>query len=198
MKKAINIIGPLNLNPSLVNSSLFSLIIDGGMNHNLKFSDSISIGDQDSTHSTLDERLPQEKDFSDLAYGLKFIPHDVDEIFCYGFLGGRLDHQMCIIGDILDYLKAHKQSFYFYDQKQVKLILLSAGQWEFSHQGSFSVLSLEQQKFSITGEVKYKLDGEYTKVSPLSSHTLSNQAYGLIHINNESPLTLFLNSPEEI
>ena len=198
MKNTMNIIGPMEINPTLIDKTLFSIVVDGGINHLLDLKSSISLGDQDSTNLKLDQVIPKEKDFSDLSYGLKHIPKGTEQINCYGLLGGRLDHQLCVLGDIIEYVVTHKISFNLFNQCSRKVAIIPAGTWQFQHQGNFSVLSTKEQRIKIDGEVKYKSTSEYTYIRVLTSHTLSNEASGLIQITNEFPLTIFFNYPTEI
>lgn len=193
MKNSINIIGPMDLKKANIDTSLFTIIIDGGLNHQLELLNCISLGDQDSSKYELDKIIPREKDYSDLSYGLQHIPKKTEVINCYGLLGGRLDHQLCVIGDIIEFLQTSSMSFNLYSSNVKAVILISPGKWQINHIGTFSVLSLNEQKVHLDGEIKYKSTGEYTYIKPLSSRSLSNESTGLIQINNEFPLGVYLN-----
>lgn len=194
----MNIIGPMGLNPAIIDKNLFTLVIDGGANHKINFLDSISMGDQDSSQLPLDQVIPSEKDYSDLSYGLRHIPNEIDVINCYGLIGGRLDHQLCVYGDILNHINLNPASFYMYSGNKRSVALIPKGNWDFNHIGSFSVLSVKPQRIKLTGEIKYKAQEEYTYVNPLSSHTLSNESKGKIIIQNEFPLCIFFNFKDDI
>lgn len=198
MKNLVNILGPMELNKNIIDRSLFTIVIDGGLNHQVELDNSLSLGDQDSSNHELDQVIPSEKDFSDLSYGLRHIPNQTEIVNCYGLLGGRLDHQLCVIGDILDYTKTNKTQFNLYSNMTRSVIILPKGEWNFPYSGNFSVLSLKEQKVKIFGDIKYKLEKEYTHIKPLSSHTLSNEAFGSIKIINEFPISVYLNYEEQL
>lgn len=191
--KTINLIGPLPLNPTNINYDYESIIIDGGLNHNLKFQKQISIGDNDSSQSNLDILLNKEKDYSDFSKALEYIEPSAEQIICYGLLGGRLDHQLAIIGDTCAYLKKKYGIFHFHDESKKKLSIFSSGKWEFNTCGEFSVLTINRQIIKITGAVKYQIQ-EYTYLNPLSSHGISNIADGLFYIQCEKPAIILFNS----
>lgn len=191
-KKIINLIGPLKLYSPIIDKSIFSIIIDGGQNHNINFPSSLSLGDQDSSNNVVDILLPRDKDYSDYSKALDYIDSQTSIINCYGLFGGRLDHQLAIIGETCDLLSRQKSKFNFYHDKKIKMCILSPGNWKFSQKNEFSLHSLAAQKIKITGNIKYTLS-EYTYIKPLSSHTISNIAYGQFEILCERPLVIYFN-----
>src|SRR4051794_25182624 len=70
----------------------------------------VSVGDGDSSGGSLDELLPSEKDYSDLAFVLRSLPASVNEVTLLGFLGGRRDHELANLGEVNEYLKARPRT----------------------------------------------------------------------------------------
>lgn len=191
-KKSINLIGPLKLDLALIDKRFYSIIVDGGSNHEIDFPNSLSIGDNDSTSKPNDIRLPQEKELSDLAFSLKEIPQETEEVFAYGFIGGRLDHQFFILGDICHFLDAREILFNFYDQKKVLIKVLPPGSHKIVYKGVFSVLSFQSQMLKLDGDIKYKIDNKVGEsLIPYSSNGLSNEADGDILLINQKPIIMF-------
>ncbi|MFT6071464.1 MAG: thiamine pyrophosphokinase [Bacteriovoracaceae bacterium] len=169
------------------------LLVDGGLDLATEYSldanrSCFSVGDGDSSKGPLDEILPIIKDYSDLAYALSILPEEVETVELYGFLGGRLDHELCNFGEVFHYLKDKKN--------QTKVIIgpevmaLSSGTWKLSKQGSFSLISFEDAEVKLTGDAVFEL-GQWTKIKAFSSHGLSNEGSGIIELHLRSPILLY-------
>lgn len=191
--KTINLIGPLPVNPSNINYDYEAIIIDGGLNHKLNFQKQISIGDNDSSQADVDILLNKDKDYSDFSKALEYIEPNIEQIICYGLIGGRLDHQLAILGETCAYLKKKYGIFHFHNQHNKKLSIFSPGKWEFNTYGEFSIQTISRQKIKIIGSVKYQIQ-EYTYVDSLSSHCLSNVASGHYHIYCQEPAIILFNN----
>ena len=198
----IAIIGPLFDSSMLsqIDSSSPLLFIDGGINHLGLFPSSenesfqyFSIGDGDSTKQPLNLTLSQEKDFSDLSYALNILPETIEDIFLFGFLGGREDHLLANFGEIhqLISLKSHIQQLWIDGRIQC----LPAGSSTFDASGTFSLLSLTSNKITLTGKCRYQAK-EVINLKPLSSRSISNIGDGKVHLNNETTIFVFFNKEE--
>lgn len=172
--KRVQIIGPMPINKELVDE-IPTIFVDGGINHQLSLTGPIiSIGDNDSnnTSSELDIILPKEKDISDLVAALDLLPESIEEASLYGFLGGRKDHEFANFIEIASYLEKQSQLTIDFNGK---IISYSKGEYNFNHQGHFSVFSFSNHDLKLFGDCKYQIDGQ---IKPLSSHGLSNLAFG--------------------
>ncbi len=177
--------------PLIKNSPL--LLVDGGLDLALKYSldldrSCFSVGDGDSSRLSLDEVLPVEKDYSDLAYALSILPEEVESIELLGFLGGRSDHELCNFGEVFHFLKKKKNLAKVYLGPEVTA--LSSGDWKFSHQGNFSLISFEDSEIRLTGHAAYELE-HFTTIKAFSSHGLSNEATGEVKLQTRSPIFLY-------
>lgn len=193
----ITIIGPMALSlPYIIDSPI--IYVDGGLNH--RPSDDhpyLSVGDDDSnqTNDGLDIILDENKDYSDLTFALTLVPDNITEINLFGFLGGRLDHQMITLGSIHHFLKERKlQTTCNFERK---VLASSGGDFSFTHNGTFSILSLEKQELKISGSCDFPLNTQ-KKVKTLSCLTLSNKASGEVHINSELPVFIYLLDSETL
>lgn len=191
--KKINLIGPLKLIHQEVNFTLPTFFVDGGLIHARNFQDKKeSFGDGDSltekSHK-IDYKLPIEKNISDFLYALKHvIEHDM--IHLHGFYGKRQDHQLSIIGDLLNLLKSHpEKEIKLHNTEDLPWIFSSKTDYSFFHQGSFSILSLQEQKIEILG-AKYPLEDKSVTIKPLSSIGLSNIGHGQVFIKAKKPYLL--------
>lgn len=190
--KTLQIIGPMETSLDSINIRRPTIFVDGGLKYgDDQLSHSISIGDNDSNSSSqeLDIILDPKKDFSDLDAALGLIPDHVNEVTLYGFLGGRLDHQMINLGSIHHFLKRSNKLITCYFEN--KIIVSSAKGLSFNHQGTFSIMSLERQEVRITGECEYQIEKK-KPIDLLTSYTLSNIAKGEVHIESELPLFIYL------
>jgi thiamine pyrophosphokinase len=203
------IVGPLStVAPKLSNKIPF-IYLDGGLRHKELIaatqleSYSFAIGDNDSFEGDIDlfdKLLPAEKDYSDFGAALRVLkdrhtcPQNIEVIHLYGLLGERLDHQLAIFGEIIDFLKQtrHNQTFKakLYPNSSSKetneVVTLFKGLIEENFEGIFSVMAIaESSEITLHGDLKYPIENH--KMAPFSSHGLSNQAHGEIQISSTKP-----------
>ncbi len=189
----LNIIGPLNFESEIDN--LATIFVDGGLRHKKSISSlsaTISIGDGDSVTNPedIDIKLDKEKDFNDFSSALTMVPASIKHINLYGLIGERLDHQLTTFGELHYYLKGCKnQVTCNFDDK---VLVFSQGQFCFTYHSNFTVIAFEEVEITIKGECKYPID-KATKIKPLSSYTLSNEATGKVSITSNAPTFIFLN-----
>ena len=195
----VNIIGPCEVDKSSINTTLHSIVVDGGLNHKITFQDYISIGDGDSTKSSLEQKcqhlLPEDKNESDLHHALKLIPTKAKKILLHGFLGGRQDHQLMNLAECSHYIDKEEnfeKNLHFYKDKERFISILGPNTWVLEYFGVFSLFSFIDQNVVLFGDVKYRLGGEYTQVlSAYTSLGLSNSASGQFTLKNQRPILIF-------
>lgn len=184
--KKLNLIGPCSIDKSKIDYSLSTIIIDGGLEHKLTFKEQFSIGDGDSTSEDLDLLLPKEKDQSDLAVALSKIEQRDTQINLHGFLGGRRDHELIVLGEVYKH-SSQMDSFAYFEKHYT---ILPRGIHELKINGLFSLLTLEENLITISGNAKYLLE-KATPLLPLSSLGLSNQGTGEVEIKCSRPLIVY-------
>lgn len=148
----------------------------------------ISVGDGDSAAGRLDELLPPEKDYSDLAFALRSLPAPVTEVTLLGFLGGRRDHELAVIGEAAEFLR-RRPGFARVDlvgNSGDRMTGFAHGKLEINIRGSFSVFVFEPSALEIGGACKYRLPAG-SILQSMSSAGLSNEGYGLVEITSHSP-----------
>ena len=148
----------------------------------------VFVGDGDSGADVeLDEKLPVEKDYSDLAFVLRALPQTIDRVDMLGFLGGRRDHDLCNMGEVHAFLhaRAHFTSVEM-TGPDTRVIGFCKGRVTLDIQGIFSVFVLETAAVKISGECKYSLSRERVLL-PLSSAGLSNEGFGAVEIESGPP-----------
>lgn len=207
---------------SSMERNAFLLFIDGGWRHaqiikqgplkSLLEPHSIKsschwVGDKDSLPDELplppdlpQILLPSEKDESDLKAALNFLSQtranflNSATLFGHGLIGGRLDHQLAVLGELslwLDELDDQKKkpTIHLLDQEGKNIITIFAGLYKESrYHGGLSLFSLAPQQVKLKGGLKYL--GESIKLTPLSSRGLSNEALGPYEIEGEKALIL--------
>jgi thiamine pyrophosphokinase len=191
MKSNWILVGPMG--PTLNLTADAVMAVDGG----LEFAPDPDfwVGDGDSNPSLpLPDhflKLSPTKDYSDLKASLDFLTK-ANCIHLWGFLGGRRDHELAVLGECHAFLKMNPLcQIMLYEDGILKGIFLPAKSGSFDHQGDFSFLTLEKTKISLTGELLYPLPAPQF-INPLSSHGISNKAKGLVHYESEGPfLVLF-------
>jgi thiamine pyrophosphokinase len=193
--KICQILGPMQIDQSKINTKLFTIVVDGGTNHQLKFNHFISIGDGDSSNTPdqLQHLYPPEKDQTDFELALQLIPTDSVEVHLHGFLGGRLDHLLSVLGNAQRCLHDSKLSKIIFFDHNMSIFMFHKN-IQINHQGLFSFLSFVDQKASITGSVKYPAKNVFIK--SLSGLSISNVASGEINIECEQSAFLVCHSPQ--
>ena len=190
----IFLIGPMKMDAhhfqlqQAANPGIPILIIDGGSNHpNLS---GFTIGDGDSTQKTtgkLDITFEREKDFTDLEGLISLLPSSIKKIFAYGFMGGRLDHQLIVIHNFYQLSKKNFTEIYLVDENPI--CIYPAGTTLLNYQGTFSLLNFDENKISISGSIKYPVQNK--SILPLSGKTLSNISFGEFEIQHTSPIGIY-------
>lgn len=192
---SVTLIGPL-LGGSCPYKAKGALIfVDGGANFLTLFSEleneipSISLGDGDSSQIELDIKLNPKKDFSDLGFALSLIPQNIENVFLFGFLGGRRDHEMANFGEIHQFLKKRtQQTKVFFEDK---IIALSKGSYTKDIKGTFTLLVLDKTPLKVEGACLYKMK-DFKEFFPLSSLGLSNIGSGSVIFEGSGPYFIFL------
>lgn len=170
----------------------FTVFVDGGCHLRAKehtLTSSLSVGDGDSCppNTKLDYSIPKEKDYSDLAYLLMNLPKNLAKLELHGFVGGRIDHQLAVFGEVFTYLKEAKTQSVIFDDGSITA--LGTGTHKLHIEGTFSLMALEFSEVSIRGKAKYLIDPQAT-LQPLSSYALSNEGSGEVEIRCSLPLIL--------
>lgn len=186
----LQIIGPMKFEHSMIELSLETIIVDGGLNHKLNLIGPVtSVGDNDSnlTNTQLTYPLKKDKDFSDLSAALA-LSTSHNQINLFGFLNGRKDHEFANLLEAISILKTATLLNF-----ENQIIVTNKEEIEFTHHGDFSIFCFQESKISLLGEVKYRLDKQILR--PLSSHGLSNNSYGELKLINhdKNAIIIFLN-----
>lgn len=138
-------------------------------------------------------RFPPQKDSSDFALALSlFTTSGPVTLHCWGFLGGRKDHEILNYGAVLRFLEkspASQVNFYLPDHK-VAVKCVAQGEWKLNHSGLFSLASIKNIPIKLLGKCLYKLEQE-TVLEPLSSLGLSNEAQGEFTLITQGPVMIF-------
>lgn len=192
LNQTCNIVGPMKPIGKL-NNEIFTVLVDGAMAHNLNLKNYVSIGDSDSWDGQHDYQLPQAKDRSDLYHAFKLVPDNYHQVHMHGFYGGRIDHFIINIGEIVHFLDQRRCCIRFYNGDDLLILVFSAGEWTFEFNGIFSLFSFDDNRLSIEGDCLYKSKEEYTNLNKYSSHGLSNEAFGLVKLTCKKPIVVFLN-----
>ncbi|MBA2404844.1 MAG: hypothetical protein H0V66_08740 [Bdellovibrionales bacterium] len=198
--KIWSLVGPMG--PALPEKLLAHSVlgVDGGARFCSRMD--LWVGDGDSYLETVKceniYRFPADKATSDLALALTFFKtSDSVVLHCWGFLGGRKDHEILNFGEVLHFLdNTPRSEVHFYQTDgQLALKCLASGVWNFEHQGTFSLASIKNIKIKIEGACLYPLTSE-TELPPLSSLGLSNVAKGKFTLTNNGPVMIFFPGPE--
>lgn len=178
------IIGPLYKRGLLIFKEPL-IFVDGGVNFQENTLEGFSVGDGDSANVKLCETLPKEKDFSDLSYVLSQLPSHFSKIYCYGFLGGRRDHEYANMIELTKLLEKQNLQIELNDH----FTLYSSGEYEFKLREEFSLMPLALGSLAISGECQYHFSGEVDQI--YSSHFISNIGHGMVKIVNTMPIGLY-------
>ncbi len=156
----------------------------------------VFVGDGDSgPEVALDEVLPADKDFSDLAFALRALPQSVIRVEMLGFLGGRRDHELCNFGEVHAFLSGRSHFTVVEMIGEDSLVIgFCKGRVEREIHGDFSVFVLQPTAPRIWGACQYPLNRERT-LEPLSSAGLSNLGSGRVEIESGSPAFVLVPGP---
>jgi thiamine pyrophosphokinase len=193
--KEWTLVGPMGpqVPEGLVTHSLLS--VDGGARFTSHMD--IWIGDGDSYTENVNcqniFRFPPQKSHSDFSLALSlFTTLDSLVLHCWGFLGGRKDHEIFNFGEVLRFLETSPNTeVYFYESNgKVAAKCFGRGEWSLNYQGTFSLACIKSVKIKLSGACEYSLENE-TELGPLSSLGLSNSASGVFTLVNQGPIIIF-------
>jgi len=188
-------IGPLfsKKNISFIEKDAGLVFIDGGSAFKSDFHSNKTqffVGDGDSSHPDqyFDLKLSPQKDLTDLEVALSLLPDHLFELELWGFLGGRLDHELANYGAVAQFLieREHTQIVSF-DQRQM---LLSPGAHQLTLQGPFSLLALMETQLHLEGSLSYST-AEPITLLPFTGRGLSNISHGKFELTTSGPLLLW-------
>lgn len=194
-KKEWMIVGPMGPMVPRDFEKLPHLVVDGG----IKFSPTshVWIGDGDSGGERPNAGevfvLSPHKDQSDLGCALDLLRDDHDYcLHLWGFLGGRKDHELFVLGEVFRFLVSNPESKVnlYKEDGLIAFQFLGTGHWSFEHQGTFSLGSLAKTKVKMTGKCEYPIPKKM-KINPLSSFGLSNIAHGKVTLENDGPIFIY-------
>ena len=164
----------------------------------------LGVGDADSAgeewQKAFDYIFPSDKSVSDVALALKFVPPKTENLELWGFIGGRLDHQMIVLGELSSWLVDISEHQNKQVQGKIKdlhtepalneIDFLSSGKMSFEHQGTFSLLSLTPNEVQLQGRCRWPLKNSQI-LGSLSSLGLSNQANGKVTLSTSAPAFVY-------
>ena len=200
-QKNVYLLGPQDFEPLLLESVQAPCVyVDGGTRWKdillqspsgaSRIGRGIAIGDGDSSGYSMDLTLPQKKDFSDFAYVLKNLPKSFQFVHCYGFLGGRRDHEILNLGEAHHFLKLRDRTVLNFDRQ---VWAFSAGEWAFYLKGEFSVVTFEACDWRLEGLCDYQVK-EDRKIQPFTSFGLSNSGEGEVRASFSAPFFIYSHS----
>lgn len=188
----VNIVGPMKADLKNADEKLPTYFVDGGMKHfEPRFKRAFSIGDNDSFEGKMEEVLPQNKDRGDLFFAVqKAQDSGAKQAFLYGFVGGRMDHQILLLGDLLE-LAGKRTRFDIFEEEELRMSVLPSGNHCFDFTGPFSVFSAREQKLLYQGSCQYPNHKEYPQlIGAFTTHGLSNYSDASFSITSQAPFCL--------
>ena len=199
-KKEWTLVGPMGPRLSEIHRSFPIVGVNGGAH----FCDEMDlwIGDGDSFAGPIRSKhiltFPSKKAQSDLALAFALFNEAPSvTLHCWGFLGGRRDHELLNFGEALRFLKRKSDSqITFYDAHgRGQIRCLGPGSWGLNHHGLFSLASLETVNVKLQGACEYPLEN-LTPLPALSSLGLSNSASGKVELTTDGALMIIF--PEKL
>lgn len=203
------ILGPLEIDSSLLQKSIketkpdLILFIDGGFIHRNSLTKnqlkiSLSVGDGDSLPTLqkkeLDILLPSKKNFSDLAFVLRALKKSKTPIEKLTFLGfssmkkeKRIDHLLFNLGEIQKITSAMAIAI----RLDETFLFFPPGKHSFRIRGLFSLVTFSRTALKISGSCEYELL-KWTHINAFSSLGLSNKGHGLIHLETNKAVLIYL------
>lgn len=190
IRHTVDIVGPQNF-PLIALEGIREPVIyvDGGVAHR-RGQMGLAVGDGDSKKTDLpgelDITLPAVKDYSDFAFVLRSLPDHVQTVRTFGFMGGRMDHQLINFGEAHHFLRLRTRTTLSFD---FEVVGFSPGVWKPRVEGTFSLINFEPCELRVEGLCDYQIK-EPLKLQPVTSRGLSNIGHGQIEIECSSPVFL--------
>ena len=189
--KDLCLIGPLKT-PSQYLEVYFSsnkntpiICVDGGKNY--VTGEHLSIGDGDSSNSSCHLNFDLNKDFTDLEGLLSYIDQPIKNIHAFGFIGGRLDHQLVVIQNFFAISERLKCMIKLYQNESIAIY--PEGEHLVQINGLFSLISYKPTEISLEGDCRYL--AKNLQIQPYSGIGLSNIGTGKIKIKNNHSIAIF-------
>ena len=179
---SVELVGPMALKVPLPDQGHF-IFVDGGERHRQNRTGP-SVGDGDSNSGPCTIIFPEQKDFSDLKGALDLLPPNLRQLNLHGFLGGRWDHQLAVLMDLQQWLRTQNQCV---ASLEPSFNFFSAGEYAIDEHGPFGLMLLARAKVTLSGDCEYKID-EGKSLQELSSHGISNRAFGKILLKTSGPI----------
>jgi thiamine pyrophosphokinase len=185
----LDIVGPLYQRPHFADKP--TVYVDQGADFSsietLSFA-TVKVGDGDSSQQALDHQLPQDKDYSDLAFVLRRLPRSLRILNLLGFLGGRRDHELLNYGEAHHFLT--RQTRFTRINFDQQIVAFCGGTVHLNLHGVFSVVVFAPTAVTITGACRYPVKSAQT-LAPVSSQGLSNEGSGEVKIDSHGPCFVF-------
>lgn len=196
--QSIIVLGPMKIKSAhkkeiLAQKDALILLLDGAKADFLKSESSLFLfGDGDSSKKRPDF-YKTNQNISDLEFLLSHLKglKKLESCTFYGLSGGRIDHELFNIGEILRFLDEKIKQKIPPPAISIdnRLYFITAQTTHFSFKGRFSLASFEKNTIRIKGNVDFELI-KWQKIKTLSSLTLSNVAHGEFYIETKKPLLL--------
>ncbi len=173
-------------------SPALRVAVDGGSHAPVEFDLWCGDGDSGQPPRGVPYVQKETQDETDLCFALRHLkPNSWTHLHLVGFLGGRKDHELSVLGELHAALRKETQkTAMLYNQRlEIDLRVLSPGSYSLKLNGTFSVLSLEETRVSLLGDCEYQTD-EVTLL-PLSGRGISNFATGRVQITCSRPIFVF-------
>lgn len=180
----LQVIGPMPFDETELDGDCPTICVDGGARHakNLDTERIYIIGDADSFPDSeqFHHLLKQDKDISDLGFILQNLAPEIQKLALFGFTGGRLDHQLFVLGE-LDQFSMRTGALLVMDSQFIFPKKVNDNfSFEGSYQGIFSVGTYRATPITLRGNIKYALEAQL--MQPHSSQGLSNLASGSFQV----------------
>ena len=205
LSSCVQLIGPLkDTQMPLLDKAARIIAVDGGVDDlppqlMSQRPDILVVGDGDSTHfdsNSFTHKLSPSKDFSDFQFALNLALQEKKDIYLKGFSGGRMDHQLAILGDCFFALSKQKgrPSIIHLFLGEDRCFIVPSGHFHFFHHGAMTLLLSRPSTPTLKGSIEYHLDGQ-TTLQALSSHGISNRAYGDFQLELHDSQALIMLGP---
>lgn len=190
--------GPLNNPRSGANKhsklpiEAYRIAVDGGSNTSVSFDLWCGDGDSGQPPAGVPSMIKESQDQTDLEFALQNgTPKNWNRLHLIGFLGGRRDHELAVIGDLYRMFLGtdSKTAVIYEDESTVFARLLGPGNHTLILEGMFSILAVETTQLTLLGACRYQ--AKNITLLPLSGRGVSNIGEGTVEISCSHSVFVF-------
>ena len=176
------------------------IALDGGIKYAPR--PDLWVGDGDSAgvvHPDIPYFAKLNQDETDFQFCLQQIHSWAwSELHIFGMLGGRRDHEWANLGAVYSaakYKAGFRKAIFYGSCFESEFYILPKGETKIQIEGLFSLLAFEPAVVTLSGQCQYPANK--IELEPFSGRGISNLGFGLINVESNVPMLIYLTENAE-